>query len=135
MGLFKLTKTCAPALFIIILTVFSCSTQKVVSSDSPQKTEANVTGMITTLPEVKKADALCKKKSHGKTHLVTYIVDRPTPTESFYSLKVAEDNGTVLHTRYTFIVYPKTNKIYFVDVLHAKYIALAVWRKQKGMML
>lgn len=132
MGLFKLTKTSFAPILVVLLITASCAVKKPVSNEAEPQTEAKVVANISNLPEVVKANVLCKKNSHGSKHLVTYITGRPSDVQSFYTVKVSENNNSpAANVWFSFIVYPKTNKVYFLDTKKAKYIPLAVWRRQK----
>ncbi|MFI5157304.1 MAG: hypothetical protein ACHQF4_00470 [Sphingobacteriales bacterium] len=131
MGLFDRVKLCYPLLVVLFL-VASCAVKKPVDYNAQPQTEAEVITTINNLPEVVKANVLFKKNSHGKKHLIAYIVGRPSASQSFYSVKVSEYNNHPGDTWFSFIVYPKTNKIYFLDTKKAKYISLAVWRRQRN---
>jgi hypothetical protein len=131
MGLFNRVKLYFPLLVVLFL-VASCAVKKPVEYDPQPQTEAEVITTINNLPEVIKANALDKKNSHGKKHLIAYINSRPSATQSFYSVKVSEYANPPGDTWYSFIVYPKTNKIYYLDTKRAKYITLAVWRRQRN---
>ncbi len=122
----------ALAIMAIILFTTSCAEKKQVVDDSQPQTEGQIISTINNLPEVVKANAQIRKTSHGKQHLIVYVSGRPSPSQSFYSVKVAKYDSNAGDLVYSFILYPKTNKIYYLDPKHAKYIALADWRKQKN---
>jgi hypothetical protein len=115
-----------------LLLTASCAGKKPVTDYNQPQTEAQVIYTINNLPEVLKGNALCKKNSHGARHLVSYITSRPSDSQSFYGVKVSEYDSAASNVWYSFIVYPKTNKIYYLDAKKAKYIPLADWRKQKN---
>jgi hypothetical protein len=117
---------------ITLFLTASCAVKRPVDYSAQPQVEAEVITNINTLPEVMKANALCKKNSHGTKHLIAYITGRPSATQSFYSVKVSEYNNSTSNVWYSFIVYPKTNKIYYLDTKKAKYIPLTDWRKQKN---
>ena len=131
MGLFNRVKLYFPLLVVFFL-VASCTVKKPVEYDTQPQTEAEVITTINNLPEVVKANALDKKNSHGKKHLIAYITGRPSASQSFYSVKVSEYTNTPGDTWFSFIVYPQTNKIYYLDTKKAKYISLVVWRRQRN---
>ena len=131
MGLFNRVKLYFPLLVVLFL-VASCTVKKPVDYDPQPQTEAEVITNINNLPEVVKANALDKKNSHGKKHLIAYITGRPSASQSFYSVKVSEYANTPGDTWFSFIVYPQTNKIYYLDTKKAKYISLVVWRRQRN---
>ena len=132
MSLFKLKRILLPAFMITLFLTASCAVKKPVDDGTQPQVEAEVITNINNLPEVIKANALCKKNSHGTKHLIAYITGRPSDSQSFYSVKVSEYNNATANVWYSFIVYPKTNKIYYLDAKKAKYISLADWRKQKN---
>ena len=96
------------------------------------KIENKVGDLIAGLPEVMKADTYCRKKTHGKRHLVTWVARDPSVGDNYYLAKVIEDNGVAYHTWYDFKVSSKTFKIFYVDYLTGKNIPLNVWRKKKN---
>jgi hypothetical protein len=132
MGLFNRVKLSFPPFIIVLVLVASCAVKKPVDNNAEPQTEAAVIKTINNLPEVVKANMLCKKKSNGKKHLIAYLTGRPSASQSFYSVKVAEYANPPGDTWFSFIEYPKTNKIYYLDTKHAKYIPLAVWRRQRN---
>ena len=132
MGLFNRAKLYFPLLVTVLFLVASCAVKKPVSDDNQPQTEGQVINTINNLPEVVKANALYKKNSKGKKHLIAYINTRPSATQSFYSVKVSEYDSAAGNDWFSFIVYPKSNKIYFLDTKKAKYIPLAVWRRQRN---
>ena len=132
MGLFDRVKLCRPVFIVVLFFAAACAVQKPVSDYNQPQTEGQVITTINNLPEVVKANALCKKNSHGKKHLIAYINSRPSATQSFYSVKVSEYDSAPGNDWFSFIVYPKSNKIYFLDTKKAKYIPLAVWRRQRN---
>jgi hypothetical protein len=132
MGLFNRVRLYIPLLISVFFLVASCAVKKPVSDNSQPQTEGQVINTINNLPEVVKANALCKKNSKGKKHLIAYINSRPSATQSFYSVKVSEYDSAPGNDWFSFIVYPKSNKIYFLDTKKAKYIPLAVWRRQRN---
>jgi len=131
MGLFNRVKLYFPLIVVMLLAV-SCAVKKPVEYDPQPQTEAEVITTINNLPEVVKANALDKKNSHGKKHLVSYITGRPSDSQSFYSVKVSEYANPSGDAWFSFIVYPQTNKIYYLDTKKAKYIPLTVWRRQRN---
>ena len=132
MGLFNRVKLFIPIFAAILFLAASCAVKKPVSDDNQPQTEGQVITTINNLPEIVKANNLCKKKSQGKKHLIAYINSRPSDSQSFYSVKVSEYDSAPGNDWFSFIVYPKTNKIYFLDTKKAKYIPLAVWRRQRN---
>jgi len=85
--------------------------------------------IIARLPEVIKADNYCKKLSNGKRHLVTLVGSYPTGGQNSYMIKVAEDNGSSLHSWFLFVYEPDTKRIEFYDPVKDKYISLKKWQK------
>ena len=132
MGLFNRVKLYFPLLVVVLFLEISCVVKKPVSDDNQPQTEGQVISTINNLPEVVKANVLSKKNSHGKKHLIAYITGRPSVSQSFYSVKLSEYDIAPGDIWFSFIVYPKTNKIYFLDTKKAKYIPLAVWRRQRN---
>ena len=132
MGLLKLMKIQAFVLIAIILFTMSCAVKPAVVDDRQPQTEGQIITTIYNLPEVLKANTQIRRTSRGKQHLVVYISGRPSESQSFYSVKVPKYDSTAGDVVYSFILYPKTNKIYYLDPKHARYIALADWRKQKN---
>ncbi|MHB8206177.1 hypothetical protein [Mucilaginibacter sp.] len=132
MDLFDRVKLYFPLLVVVLFLAISCAVKKPVTDDNQPQTEGQVITTINNLPEVIKASTLCKKNTHGKKHLIVYINSRPSVSQSFYSVKVSEYDTAPGDVWFSFIVYPKTNKIYFLDTKKAKYIPLAVWRRQRN---
>lgn len=133
MGSLNRVKLYLPLLIIIVLfLISSCAVKKPVNDGNQPQTEGQIIATINNLPEVIKANALCKKNSHGKKHLIAYITSSPSASQSFYSVKVSEYDNAPGSDWFSFMVYPKTNKIYFLDTKKAKYIPLAVWRRQRN---
>ena len=84
---------------------------------------------IASLPEIIKADNYCKKLSHGKRHLVTYVAADPNGDENYYLIRVAEDNGSAFHAWFLFAFYPDSYKIEYIDRVSGNFIPLKRWQK------
>ena len=93
------------------------------------KEEDIVVNLIMNLDEVKHKSAQVVKASKGDRHLSTYIEIRPTVTDPYYSVKVAEDNGGSYVAYYSFAVHSKTHEIAYYDVIRDSLISINQWRK------
>ena len=117
----------------LLLMIFLSITSKGQTKKALKTKEDKIVDMVASLPDVVKADAYCKKVSHGKRHLVTYVTDSPSPGKGiYYCLSVAEDNGSNYVTWYNFKVDAKTYEIKYADPETGREIPLAVWRKKKN---
>jgi hypothetical protein len=67
----------ACSLLIILFFVISVNGQNKKGSSLKGNTEDKIADMIARLPEIIKADAYCKRASHGERHLVTYVAEDP----------------------------------------------------------
>ena len=90
--------------------------------------EDELLSMILDLPEVRKMDTEIRKKSDGKRGLKTFISGRPSDDEEYYTVSVAEDNGSSFATYYTFHVYPDRSVMYY-DVVEDRELTLKAWKK------
>ena len=132
--------------FFKALLLVSLPTLTLVSCESsPKKGTANVKRQIDKLAsatpeeaaidrvmdleEVKRKDAEVKKLSKGKRHLSVYVETPPTPTDSYYWIKVAEDNGGSYVTCYTFAVDSKTRDVRYYDPMQDSLLTIEDWRK------
>lgn len=90
--------------------------------------EGKLLELIYNLPEIVKMDKSIRKKTDGKRGLKTYISNRPSDDAEYYTVSVAEDNGSSLATYYTFRVYPdQTIMVY--DVAEDRELTLKEWKK------
>ncbi|HEY4325999.1 MAG TPA: hypothetical protein VGN20_18560 [Mucilaginibacter sp.] len=105
--------------------MFCCSQNKTDSI----KQEDEVMDLIARLPEVIKADEYVIKKTKGKRHLFTYIYLRPTNAENYYTVNVAEDNGSTYYTHFHFAVDPITYAKAYYDPFNDRYVPIKIWRK------
>lgn len=84
---------------------------------------------VMDLEEVKRKSAEVEKLSKGKRHLSVYIETPPTPQDSYYWIKVAEDNGGSYVTYYTFAVDSKTRAVKYYNPVLDSLLTIEQWRK------
>jgi hypothetical protein len=126
------------SLCVISLVMFACrpsvkehakrDPKPVAKAKGVIKEEDIVVNLIMNLDEVKHKSAQVVKESNGRRHLSTYIEMRPTVTYPYYSVKVAEDNGSSYVAYYSFAVYSKTHEIAYYDVIRDSLISISQWR-------
>lgn len=93
--------------------------------------ESKMIDTIFQLKEVKDREEYIEQQTKGARHLQIWIAAKPTATNSYYWVKVGEDNGTNFVTHYNFHVYPKAMRILFIDMQEDQEIPLNVWREVK----
>jgi len=124
--------------FCAVLTFSSCHDREKQTKVHEQKTlakpdsvdqENQIVDLILNIEEVKRKSIRVKQLSKGKRHLSVYVENPPTPSEPYYWVKVAEDNGDNYVTYYTFTVNNKTRSISYYDAVQDSLISLSQWRK------
>lgn len=102
-----------------------------VDSTEMQAEQKKIVDTIFNLTEVRELQNYIDKQTAGKRRLQIFIDDTPTTTNNYYSVKVAEDNGSNLVTHFNFFVYPSPIKIMYFDVATDKEMTLEEWRRTK----
>ena len=95
-----------------------------VDSIEIQEEEKKIIDTIFKLAEVQEMQKYIDKQTAGKRGLQIFIADTPTTSNSYYSVKVAENNGSNLVTHFIFFVYPSPIKIMYFDVVTDKEMTL-----------
>lgn len=90
-------------------------------------TEDKVMEVVWKLDEVQRLNNTIRKKSGGKRGISTFISSEPSDDQEYYTVSVAEDNGSAMATYYQFYVYPDFS-IRFYDVVEDRELTLDEWR-------
>lgn len=103
-----------------------------VKTEKEQKSspEDKVMDIVWQIREVQELDATIRKKSGNKRGISTFINGEPSDDQEYYSVSVAEDNGSAMATYFQFHVYPDFSVRYY-DVVEDREITLQEWRDSK----
>lgn len=103
-----------------------------VKTEKERKTspEDKVMDIVWQIREVQELDATIRKKSGNKRGISTFINGEPSDDQEYYSVSVAEDNGSAMATYFQFHVYPDFSVRYY-DVVEDREITLQEWRDSK----
>lgn len=101
-------------------------TEKEPKSSSEDK----VMEVVWQIREVQELDATIRKKSGNKRGISTFINGEPSDDQEYYSVSVAEDNGSAMATYFQFHVYQDFSIRYY-DVVEDREITLQEWRDSK----
>ena len=93
------------------------SKRSIEQSKEVIKSEEWICDTILSLDEVKKESEFIQKQSKGKRYLSAGIYTYPNATDTYYWVKVWEDNGNSFTTHFNFYVYPRSRKIMFYDTV------------------
>ena len=93
----------------------AAKTPTVTKKRAPATAE-QVLDRITDLAEVKQLAADVERLSKGQRHVSLLIDQKPTKTDPYYWVKVAEDNGMAFVTLQTFLVNSNTLAVKYYDV-------------------
>ncbi len=126
--------------FFLLLIIFlqnACSNKPAVDAaptmleEGATTIERSVIDTIMALQEVKQRAHFIENETKEKRHLAVFIASEPDSVNSYYWIKVGEDNGDAFATHFNFFVYPDSMCIMYYDVVEDAEVSLEEWRDRK----